>query len=156
MPAIDKLWTVENVEILRTLWDDGLSASKIAVEIGGVTRSAVLGKAFRLNLTKRMTLHSVKRERSSLSPKPKKPKGYFGRQFAERKNEVEVVPLPVFLGISFFETTKKTCMYPHGEGRLMMFCGQPRKEDSSFCLGHHRICYFRVDHNKRADYVEAA
>ena len=38
-------WTDERVELLRKLWQDGLSASQIAGELGnGITRNAVIGK----------------------------------------------------------------------------------------------------------------
>ncbi|HEX7944697.1 MAG TPA: GcrA family cell cycle regulator, partial [Phenylobacterium sp.] len=43
-------WTDERVELLRTLWQDGLSASQIAQQLGGVTRNAVIGKVHRLAL----------------------------------------------------------------------------------------------------------
>ena len=34
------MWTDERVELLKKLWNDGLSASQIAVELGGITRNA--------------------------------------------------------------------------------------------------------------------
>jgi GcrA cell cycle regulator len=37
-------WTDERVENLKKLWQEGLSASQIANELGGVTRNAVIGK----------------------------------------------------------------------------------------------------------------
>src|SRR5437763_16438802 len=46
-------WTDERVELLKKLWADGLSASQIAGELGGVTRNAVIGKVHRLNLSGR-------------------------------------------------------------------------------------------------------
>lgn len=47
----DHSWTDERVELLKRLWQDGLSASQIAKELRGVTRNAVIGKAHRLGLT---------------------------------------------------------------------------------------------------------
>ena len=41
-------WTDERVELLRKLWSEGLSASQIAAQLGGVTRNAVIGKVHRL------------------------------------------------------------------------------------------------------------
>ena len=41
-------WTDERVETLKKLWGDGLSASQIAAELGGITRNAVIGKVHRL------------------------------------------------------------------------------------------------------------
>ena len=33
-------WTDERVELLRKLWSEGLSASQIAAQLGGVSRNA--------------------------------------------------------------------------------------------------------------------
>eukprot|EP00657_Telonema_sp_P-1_P012024 TRINITY_DN80_c0_g1_i11.p2 TRINITY_DN80_c0_g1~~TRINITY_DN80_c0_g1_i11.p2 ORF type:complete len:119 (+),score=38.72 TRINITY_DN80_c0_g1_i11:217-573(+) len=50
----DRAWTDERIDQLKKLWDDGLSASQIAKELGeGVTRNAVIGKAHRLGLKSR-------------------------------------------------------------------------------------------------------
>ena len=36
-------WSEERVALLRKLWTEGLSASQIAKQLGGVTRNAVIG-----------------------------------------------------------------------------------------------------------------
>lgn len=46
-------WTDERVEVLKTMWGEGRSASQIAKELGGVTRNAVIGKVHRLGLSNR-------------------------------------------------------------------------------------------------------
>jgi GcrA cell cycle regulator len=46
-------WTDERVTLLKKLWTDGLSASQIAKQLGGVTRNAVIGKVHRLGLAGR-------------------------------------------------------------------------------------------------------
>src|SRR5690606_14648108 len=46
-------WTEERVELLRKLWAEGLSASQIAAQLGGVSRNAVIGKVHRLKLSGR-------------------------------------------------------------------------------------------------------
>ena len=46
-------WTDERVELLKKMWNEGQSASKIAKELGGVTRNAVIGKVHRLGLSNR-------------------------------------------------------------------------------------------------------
>jgi GcrA cell cycle regulator len=43
-------WSDERIKVLKRLWAEGKSASVIAKTLGGVTRSAVLGKVFRLRL----------------------------------------------------------------------------------------------------------
>ena len=145
-------WSVDRVETLKRLWGDGLSASQIANEMGGLTRSAVLGRAFRMELPKRKTVSSIPRSRKA----PRQPRQRWApRQIIQMAPE-EVLPPPDFLGIEFLKTTNKTCMYPEGEGRSMMFCGQDRKEGSSFCAGHHRMCYFRADSKKRQNFADVA
>ena len=46
-------WTDERVELLKKLWAEGLSASQIAAQLGGVSRNAVIGKVHRLKLSSR-------------------------------------------------------------------------------------------------------
>ncbi|PWL19221.1 GcrA cell cycle regulator [Falsochrobactrum shanghaiense] len=46
-------WTDERVELLKKLWNEGLSASQIAAQLGGVSRNAVIGKVHRLKLSGR-------------------------------------------------------------------------------------------------------
>src|SRR5581483_8070971 len=59
-------WTDERVELLKKLWSDGLSASQIAAELGGITRNAVIGKVHRLGLSGRA------KSPSSAAPRPRK------------------------------------------------------------------------------------
>ena len=54
-------WTDERVELLKKLWSDGLSASQIAAELGGITRNAVIGKVHRLGLSGRAKSPSTRR-----------------------------------------------------------------------------------------------
>ncbi len=46
-------WTDERIERLKELWSQGITASQIADELGGVSRNAVIGKAHRLGLQSR-------------------------------------------------------------------------------------------------------
>ncbi len=48
-------WTDERVEKLKEFWGEGMSASQIAKQLGGVTRNAVIGKVHRLGLSHRGT-----------------------------------------------------------------------------------------------------
>src|SRR3954463_9470821 len=63
-------WTDERVELLKKLWTDGLSASQIAAELGGITRNAVIGKVHRLGLAGRA------KSPSSATPRPRKPRAH--------------------------------------------------------------------------------
>jgi GcrA cell cycle regulator len=54
------MWAPERVEALVWLWAEGFSARWIANKLGGITRNAVIGKAYRLNL-----------QRGAIVPEPK-------------------------------------------------------------------------------------
>ncbi len=68
-------WTDDRVEILKTMWLDGKSASQIAKELGGVTRNAVIGKVHRLGLSNRATPAKAKAAapKAKAAPKTKEP-----------------------------------------------------------------------------------
>jgi GcrA cell cycle regulator len=53
-------WTDERTELLKKLWEEGLSASQIADRLGGVTRNAIVGKVHRLGLSGRATTSRMK------------------------------------------------------------------------------------------------
>lgn len=46
-------WTEERIDKLKSMWQNGKTASQIAEELGGVSRNAVIGKAHRLDLQSR-------------------------------------------------------------------------------------------------------
>jgi hypothetical protein len=58
-------WTVERIEQLKKLWVAGLSASRIAAEIGNCTRNAVIGKVQRLGLTGRSKVITILQRRAT-------------------------------------------------------------------------------------------
>ena len=81
-------WTDDRVETLKKMWGEGLSASQIAKELGGVTRNAVIGKVHRLGLSNRATAGGAAKTEAKAKAAPKaKPK-------AEAKPKVEELPEP--------------------------------------------------------------
>src|SRR5687767_2748587 len=62
-------WTDERIDRLKDLWSQGMTASQIADELGGVSRNAVIGKAHRLGLKARPS--PVKANEPKPAPKPK-------------------------------------------------------------------------------------
>lgn len=123
-------WTDERVQFVKSNWAAGCSAAEIAEKLGDVSRSAVMGKVSRLGLPKRET---ILRQRT---------------------------PVPVaeiaFKGIPFVETDDSTCMYPEGDGGSMLFCGNPRQDESSYCPAHHAICWLKPNKPKPSAWRRAA
>jgi GcrA cell cycle regulator len=80
-------WTDERVERLKKLWADGLSASQIAAQLGGVSRNAVIGKVHRLNLPGRAKSGgqaSVRTKRTTAAPRAP---NYAGRTASQTRPE---------------------------------------------------------------------
>jgi len=63
-------WTEERIERLKKMWHDGATASQIAVELGGVSRNAVIGKAHRLGLEQRPSPVKPGEEKEARKPAP--------------------------------------------------------------------------------------
>ena len=63
-------WTDERVERLKQMWGEGLSASQIAKELGGVTRNAVIGKVHRLGLSNRAGATGAGATVAAAAPEP--------------------------------------------------------------------------------------
>ena len=67
-------WSESRVTTLSQLWLDGLSASQIAKQLGGVTRNAVIGKVHRLGLSGRAPASAPARAPRTATPRPKRPR----------------------------------------------------------------------------------
>ena len=117
------MWTEERVEQLRQLWSDGLSAKKIAKQLGGITRNAVIGKARRLKLSNRAAVRVVKRNSRPIRPTPV----YDPRH----------VRLP--------DLMSNMCKWPIGDPRHsdFHFCGGDTQVGASYCDHHCTIAYYQ-------------
>lgn len=139
-------WTDERVERLKLLHGAGESAAAIAADLGGgITRSAVCGKLFRLGLSIPM---GAKRPE-----KPKRPNGvrrknpgaglHFHCMQREKENQEQFIPRAddvVPLNIEFDKLKTEHCRYPYGEDpKTMTYCGHPiAREGCSWCPSHLR------------------
>ncbi|WP_374765167.1 GcrA family cell cycle regulator [Yunchengibacter salinarum] len=118
-------WTDERIETLRTLWDQGLSASQIAKELGeGVTRNAVIGKAHRLGLKSRPS--PVKNDKAKARGTSRK---------TARKQEKTLV--------SLLDLTDRMCKWPIGHPGEpdFHFCGKPSESGMPYCASHCAEAY---------------
>ena len=150
-------WTTERVALLDRLISRGFSAGQIAEELGGITRSAVIGKARRLGIGFCATNPSG---RPKSGRKPRK------HPFVERKppsrrpwaiprpeitpgspaTEPDVItelPLePVANPVTLLELTEFTCRWPvAGEPVNMLFCGAIPAPGAPYCAGHCGVAF---------------
>ena len=152
-------WTEERVELLRRLWSQNFSASRIAAELGGVSRSAVIGKIHRLGLSQRdqpttSLKHQCKPRLSRSERRPWRPASIGNTALkAEpemlRDPETQPFPcvVPVAKRLTVEKLTERTCKWPIGDPRKedFHFCGHASLKVHPYCLYHARLAYRSSD-----------
>src|SRR3569832_705422 len=158
-------WTDVRVAQLTKLWADGLSASQIAAELGGITRNAVIGKVHRLGLSGRA------KSPSSAAPRQRKARPAAQQMMrvsrpVSRGNtalahafEVELEPDPVAFDnvvpmsqrLSLLELNEATCHWPVGDPSSpeFFFCGGKALTSLPYCAHHSRIAYQPTSDRRR-------
>lgn len=169
-------WTDERVEKLKKLWSEGLSASQIAAQLGGVSRNAVIGKVHRLSLPGRAkaggTATAARAQKRNTSA-PRAPN--YASRVATRtvtrqqgatmlKEEVEIdtvneieyrpasnVVVPISRRLGLTELTERTCKWPVGDPLKddFHFCGNDSPDASPYCGYHQRMAYQPVHERRR-------
>jgi GcrA cell cycle regulator len=157
-------WSDDRVELLKKLWSDGLSASQIAAEMGGVTRNAVIGKVHRLGLSGRgkASTPGVQRARKprvaappaatrlnvALAPRPAQPRPA-AAPVPELLEEEVVVPLSE--RVTIMELRESMCRWPLGDPTTpeFRFCGAKSITGLPYCTYHARVAYQPAAERKR-------
>ena len=150
-------WTDDRVELLKKLWADGLSASQIAGELGGITRNAVIGKVHRLGLSGRAKApsSSVPRQRKPRVPSMFRPQRSMMRGSTalahmpaydyEPDPEPELIEniIPIGQRCSLVELNEEKCHWPIGDPGQpdFFFCGGKAVIGMPYCGYHSRIAY---------------
>lgn len=159
-------WSEERVEKLRGLHAAGLSCSRMAAEIGGVSRNAVIGKLHRLGLSNYGS--RIHKERAA-RPRVVRPKvektvrivranGNSNRMRLMESARIEAQEMRcadvVSLGVGLLELEPHQCRYPTSDAPFL-FCGHRKMEGSSYCAPHFMLTH-RSDADRRAKVPEAA
>ena len=130
-------WTYERVEKLKQLWEEGLTASRIAAELGEVTRNAVIGKAHRLGLSGRM---ASKKSNGGISIIRKK-----RLNISQNQKVINIAPvINEPMNPTDFENIKDgLCRWPLGEPEEIdfKFCGRNTQEGFVYCQSHYKQAY---------------
>lgn len=164
-------WTLDRDAELTRLWNQGYTASQIAVQMGGATRNAVIGRARRIKLPYR-NIHRVglstrdygqddrtakTRSVFRLPPKPpaKKPS-----PVAQMLRSLPKEPLPapdtMVATVSMNGLEKHHCRAPIGPDGAKpdepYFCGKHKTPGTSYCETHARLYLNVPDPNKPKTY----
>ena len=122
-------WRHERVEKLKQLWEEGLTASRIASELGDVTRNAVIGKAHRLGLSGRMV---SKRSNTGISIIRKK-----RINIGVSQKVIDISPIidEPMNPTSFEDIKDGLCRWPLGEPEEInfKFCGRKTNDGIVYC-----------------------
>lgn len=145
-------WTDERVALLRKHWAEGLSASQIAKQLGGVSRNAVIGKVHRLGLAGRAQPDKPKKLRPT-------PKPYTYTPPVERVQPApRICTLEPLLEdgapITVLSLGACVCKFPFGDARdaPVTFCGRPQAR-GPYCAEHADLAY--VPQQKRKSTINA-
>ncbi|RWX76900.1 GcrA cell cycle regulator [Neorhizobium lilium] len=171
-------WTDERVEKLKRLWAEGLSASQIAAQLGGVSRNAVIGKVHRLNLPGRAKAGGVAAASRAPAKRPAvapRPATFASRVTPARpiartvgatalQEEIDVdtvreiavtskgnVVVPISKQLALTDLTERTCKWPVGDPLKddFHFCGCESPDASPYCAYHARLAYQPVHERRR-------
>lgn len=153
-------WTDGEVERLRELWAEGLSAGQIAAKMG-MSRNAILGKRFRLSLPKRADANVARMKREARERKDRERRDRRNKEMREkraaaaagrRKPNPEGLPYkadPRPLRVSawvaidnrepipLLQLNDHTCKWPIDHEGRTLFCGAHSETGTPYC-DHHR------------------
>lgn len=156
-------WTEDRLTLLRNLWAHGETAAAIGRQLGGLSRSAVLGKVFRLRLDAGAiaTCESQEGRESSKASVPKR-----RRRSPVRADKLRrAVPAPSRSptpakprGKSLLELTNRSCRWPHGRpgSKTFFFCGVDEaalESGQPYCPLHAQRAYVGGKVSKNAPSV---
>ena len=156
-------WSDEQIALLRTMWAAGATAQAIAERLAGPSRSAVLGKVFRLRLDTGPVPGEAKKARRR-GPSPALLRESFDAGVAtfadaalvrrrpgrSKKPEPVAPPIPGRCGKSLLELSNQCCRWPHGRPGTdkFFFCGAPGADVERgipYCSRHMRCAYPALD-----------
>lgn len=150
---ISLTWDEDRTALLKRLWADGLSASKIADKLGdGVTRNAVIGKVSRLKLAGRAVTQKRKSgprrvpENTRLKPVAKSRKSAWQRHLDSQPVNVEPIveaPIPEKQRRTVETLEAHDCRWPIGDPQEadFHFCGAKKLEGLPYCECHARRAF---------------
>ncbi len=131
-------WTEDRVKVLTSLWGQGVSASEIAQKLGGVTRNAVIGKAFRMGLSSRPS--PIRRK---LVVEKTAPPALKSLAPMVSSNAAETIRLPLISPPAVPLSDRHQCKWPMGDPKKLdfAFCCRPCQQGVPYCPDHAALAY---------------
>jgi GcrA cell cycle regulator len=164
-------WTDDRVDLLKKLWSEGLSASQIAGELGGVTRNAVIGKVHRLGLSGRAKApqtQAPRQKKPTTRPSTTTARPGGGATVGNLVLKAEAVPMtrptpaaqpvvyslseePLISNANVLQINEQTCKWPVGDPSTddFHFCARRSEAGIPYCGYHARIAYQPTSERRR-------
>src|SRR5882762_4626534 len=161
-------WNDDNVKTLTDMWENGKTSTEIACRLRSegyaITRNAVIGKAFRMNIKQPPRDNSPKARQSQPRKRivvpathPAAPRwGLFAKSAKKTKLPTHIATRtldPNNPGIQIVELTSQTCHVIVRDGNrynLATYCGNAVEgPNKSFCAAHAAIYYRAPEHRVR-------
>src|SRR4051794_7818609 len=169
MAEVGMAWTEERVDLLRMLWNEGLSAGQIAVELGGtMSRNAVISKAYRLGLAhgEAKAPDTPRSRKPSPPPEPSKtvepaaekdptPRPMIMELQPAQESEStplqQTVLVPLSKQVTIMELREAMCRFPLGDPTTPEFryCGAQAITGLPYCPHHAQVAYQPAAERKR-------
>ena len=135
------VWTNEQVEELKRLWDQGLTTGEIGKALG-VSKNSVVGKAHRLELNGRPSPIKRNSEETEAVAETveKKPEKKKSAKTASAQKTEEKAKKKLF---TVNDLTSSSCRWPIGDPKDedFHFCGKEALPDKPYCAEHAAIAY---------------
>lgn len=154
-------WSEDQVETLRKLWGEGLSASQISMRMGSaVSRNAIIGKLHRLGLNREGKPRLAVGGRKSARLYRKKgremraAKASASRRVSAPVPRAETYVPPIMSetappnATTLHDLRNDQCRWPYGD-ETFVFCPETQVLGSSYCPGHHVRVYAGIPVQKR-------
>jgi hypothetical protein len=137
---------------IAELWNQGISSSNIAAEVG-LTRNSVIGVSYRARQNGLIT-KKVKLQKAEKPPK----------KIVKKEKIVEEIPEPIIELKEYFNEGTENCtllelkynscrfIVEQGNHKTTKYCGKPINRES-YCSHHYSLCYtsprYSVNHSGR-------
>lgn len=156
------IWTNEKVETLKKYVEQGMSKSKIAIQMG-VTKNSIIGKCWRLGIetdifqkpsckidieTKKI---SIFRHNQPKKQKINKQDTFIFEEMTSKKVEFKEPPKD---GLTIFELNHKTCRWPlwgkEDPMEVRRYCGCEVDVNGIYCHMHKQKAFVSTERQRQA------
>ena len=152
-------WTDERMDLVRTLWSQGVSARRIARELGaGISRGAVLGKIHRLGIVQTSPNSGARRSESRNARLAPPREHDVAGELPDSQNGLpawvrDAVPyidnplvdadIPASQRRALLALSGRTCRWPVGDPSRsdFFFCGAEAFPGKPYCVAHCARAY---------------